>query len=536
MNIIQIQDRLKGVPDQELVDYVETPTGNVPTYLALGELQRRKDMRERYESQQAPESSVAEKLVDEVKPKGIAAMMPGMPAPTQGIGAPQPQPEMTPSMLASSGVGALPAGNVGQNFAGGGIVAFEEGGEVEDREGPVIYEDGSEGYIAGGLLGLGGRALTGARNLIFGKKGMKAIPAPTKEVSVLNKTTRVPMYGPGRPNIPATRGAIGVIKDYPKTSGVLGVAGAYYMLNDKGEKVTLTDDEAKMLIADVNTPTTIQTQKEEQVLSEYNPPKLDLTSQIVDDTEQYGRDKMEAYREFIGEDSVTPRLEKRLAGLEEGLAEQQDIAPYMALTEAGLAIAAGRSQDPITNIARGATQGMKSYADELKDIRAREKEMFDIDSEILKAKRAEQVAIGTKGYDSMEAAEARNRTAQLEMDKSAAAQYEAERDRQTKIEASKIASMGYTQGGYYGFKGQQAINKAILSDPEIQKIDAEIFSYKRSANLSQKDIDRINRLELLRQKRVNNITSMFTPTRESTTAPNPAGLLNFEGYSATQID
>ena len=134
MNIIQIQDRLKGVPDQELVGYVETPTGSVPTYLALGELQRRKDMRERYETQQAPESSVAEKLVDEVKPKGIAAMMPGMPAPTQGIGTPQPQPEMTPSMLASSGVGALPAGNVGQNFAGGGIIALEEGGEVEEGE------------------------------------------------------------------------------------------------------------------------------------------------------------------------------------------------------------------------------------------------------------------------------------------------------------------------------------------------------------------------------------------------------------------
>lgn len=38
MNIIQIQDRLKGVTDQALVSYVENPTGDVPTYLALGEL------------------------------------------------------------------------------------------------------------------------------------------------------------------------------------------------------------------------------------------------------------------------------------------------------------------------------------------------------------------------------------------------------------------------------------------------------------------------------------------------------------------
>jgi len=523
MNIIQIQDRLKGVPDQELVGYVETPTGSVPTYLALGELQRRKDMRERYESQQAPESSVAEKLVDEVKPKGIAGMMPGMPAPTQGIGTPQPQPKMTPSMLASSGVGALPAGNVGQNFAGGGIVAFEEGGEVEEVQ---MNEEGEVEYGIGGKI----------RDLIFGKKGMKAIPTPTKEVSVLDKKTRVPVAGPSRPGIPATGGALGLVKNNPKTSGVLGVGGAYYMLSGDGEQVPLTDEEAKMLMAKIDTPTTSLGQEEEQVLSEYNPPRIDLTDQIVDDTEQYGRDKMAAMKEFIGEDTVSPRLEKRLAGLEEGLAEQKDLAPYMALTEAGLAIAAGRSPNAITNIATGATQGMKSYTDELKDIRAREKEMFDIDSEILKAKRAEQVAIGTKGFDSMEAAEARNRTAQLEMQKSRIEQYESERDRQQKVETAKIVSMGGTQGGYYGFKGQMAINKLILSDPRIQNIDADILSYKKSTNLSEKDIAQIQRLEMLREQVVNEIKEMYSPTRGATPASNPAGLQNFEGYSATQID
>ena len=135
MNIIQIQDRLKGVPDQALVGYVENPTGDVPTYLALGELQRRKDMRERYQADAAPEPTVAEQLVEETQPQGIAGLAPeGMDMATEGIGAPPMQPKMTPDMMASSGVGALPAGNVGQNYAGGGIVAFEDGGEVEEVE------------------------------------------------------------------------------------------------------------------------------------------------------------------------------------------------------------------------------------------------------------------------------------------------------------------------------------------------------------------------------------------------------------------
>jgi hypothetical protein len=50
MNIIKIQDQLKNVPDDALVGYVQTPTGQVPTYLALSELQRRKEMRSKYQA------------------------------------------------------------------------------------------------------------------------------------------------------------------------------------------------------------------------------------------------------------------------------------------------------------------------------------------------------------------------------------------------------------------------------------------------------------------------------------------------------
>ena len=45
MNIIQVQDRLKGVSDDALKGYVTDPTGEVPTYLALGEIGRREDVR-----------------------------------------------------------------------------------------------------------------------------------------------------------------------------------------------------------------------------------------------------------------------------------------------------------------------------------------------------------------------------------------------------------------------------------------------------------------------------------------------------------
>ena len=45
MNIIQIQDDLKGLPDQELIKEVQAPSGIAPVYLLLGELQRREKIK-----------------------------------------------------------------------------------------------------------------------------------------------------------------------------------------------------------------------------------------------------------------------------------------------------------------------------------------------------------------------------------------------------------------------------------------------------------------------------------------------------------
>ena len=52
MNIVKLQNELKNVPDQALIGYVQNPTGQVPSYLALSELQRRKEMREKYQQAQ----------------------------------------------------------------------------------------------------------------------------------------------------------------------------------------------------------------------------------------------------------------------------------------------------------------------------------------------------------------------------------------------------------------------------------------------------------------------------------------------------
>jgi hypothetical protein len=118
MNILKLQDELKSVPDNALVGYVQNPTGHVPSYLALSELQRRKDMREKYQQAQPEKTTVAEDLEQQAQPQpqGIAAMQ---------------QPAQAP--VAEPGLAGLPVPDQmfmfsGQGMAAGGIVAFDDGG------------------------------------------------------------------------------------------------------------------------------------------------------------------------------------------------------------------------------------------------------------------------------------------------------------------------------------------------------------------------------------------------------------------------
>jgi hypothetical protein len=144
MNIVKLQNELRSVPDQALVGYVQNPTGQVPTYLALTELQRRKEMREQYQKE-APQKSVAESLIEENMPQpamqqGIASV-----APQQ---APQPQAPMPQAPQGMAGGGMVSFGDGGvasldtgdmyneENFATGGIVAFAKGGTPPDLDKP----------------------------------------------------------------------------------------------------------------------------------------------------------------------------------------------------------------------------------------------------------------------------------------------------------------------------------------------------------------------------------------------------------------
>jgi hypothetical protein len=87
MNIIDLQERLKDLPEQALMQEMQMPTGTAPQFLVLGELKRRKRMRDDYQRMQASDmKTVAEDVITAagMPQQGIMGLAQGM-APRSAI-------------------------------------------------------------------------------------------------------------------------------------------------------------------------------------------------------------------------------------------------------------------------------------------------------------------------------------------------------------------------------------------------------------------------------------------------------------------
>ena len=143
-NIIQQENDLQEMSTQSLANYLNNPTGQYNPYLVAGELQRKEAFAQR-QMTEAPQGTVVDELVAKTMPMG------GMPmgAPMGGMPMPRPEEVEVSDTITETGIANLPAPNIGQNYADGGIVGYEEGGEIEEtiKEEKVIEVDDNGDYI-----------------------------------------------------------------------------------------------------------------------------------------------------------------------------------------------------------------------------------------------------------------------------------------------------------------------------------------------------------------------------------------------------
>jgi hypothetical protein len=116
MNIVEVQNALKSVPTEKLESYIKEPSPQVPSFLALAEISRRKNA---MKDKRAPTTTVAQDMLGQ-----------GMQPHAGLIGRQGPPPKKTPS---GQPMRPPPPQSPNRGFAQGGIIGYANGGDVQSR-------------------------------------------------------------------------------------------------------------------------------------------------------------------------------------------------------------------------------------------------------------------------------------------------------------------------------------------------------------------------------------------------------------------
>ena len=418
MNIVKLQNQLKSIPVETLIKYVQGMNPEVPSYLALAEIKNRKDMESKYASQnqQAPEKSVAEDLTQAPDQSGLA-MLAGNP---MGDPATNQVQQNAPTMSGDQGVASLDTGDMfnEQNFAGGGIVAFDDGGDVNYAGGGMVafgpggdvaskrYQAALEdSYLSPGSLYAGAKDLLG---MPF-QYGWTTDP-------VTGKLVRKKDVEGMTPSLDAYRKAAELKKrGLLAEADTLEKAAASPQVNRKGlasidtstaePGMTFTRDELADITQSRNFPSvktetppppkaTQAAADEEGLASLYSPIKdrSDEIDALIRPTEGMAEERMARYQKMVGDLPNKDKLEALVQKYETGAAEQERMAPWMALAKAGFSMAGGKSPFAIQNISEGAQAGLTDYVqarDRLEKLRDKQIDVqYKLDNAAYERKRA----------------------------------------------------------------------------------------------------------------------------------------------------
>jgi hypothetical protein len=351
MNIIKLQNMLRGVADEALIGYVQNPQGEVPSYLALSELQRRKDTRAKYQAEQAPETSVAEDMT-QAQPSGLAMLSKN----TAAQSAPM-----------SQGVADLPVSDdmyQEDSFAGGGIVAFADGGFMKKARDYLLPPSPTTM-----------RDLQGKTRLSPFMGGMGDMDAyqyadPNyllKKREMLYRQLEMP--GADKNAIYAEINALDQQTARP--------AGGY----TPQEKPALTDVElqAKNVLAQTPPPPPV-----------VNPYGVDTSIPRPLSVEDAMKREQEAMRLAGVDPEFYKKQSDELLAQREALKADRSEVGNLALIKAGLATMGGTSPFALVNLGKGAEAGIEQYGKDIKDIRAENRLLKQADMKLKEAQNAQQ--------------------------------------------------------------------------------------------------------------------------------------------------
>ena len=297
---------------------------------------------------------------------GQAGMMPQPKVADQQIAqmvAPPPQ-QMAPQqqmLPEDQGIGALPAQNM-QNFAGGGIVAFDEGGEV-----PRMFNGGVPPRP---VQRMSGDPITSEWDRMYGATyAPDGTPKASKQKYILDPVSKSYVLNPQYVAPPADA-AVPIPYD-PKTATRRSM---YVDPIDKRPPPAASAGSAdaalpsiaptaftRTTLPDIDVATQLELYKSSMPKNIVDPMAAERTA-INDAATQASAKQLSAFEQEV--QSRKPAFEERLKRLDEKetrVNTMEDRNSIMAMIEAGFDMMSGESPHAFVNIGKGAKTGTKAY-------------------------------------------------------------------------------------------------------------------------------------------------------------------------------
>jgi hypothetical protein len=347
-----------------LARYAQGQNPAVPEFLALAEIKRRQTLNQH--SPAPAQTTVQEDLVRAATPQPMPQVMPQQMAGLQAMQRPQ-------------GVAALPSGMDEQSLAGGGIVAFDDGGYVNEEM----------QYAGGGIVAFNGAKQSDVEDPYANNEYMKRVLRNQEAVSGdfgLGELARLRNYDPVQSSYRLVKQGImdpfnRFIRQSPAEQAVGFRAASEARTGERPTFVNRPEDTARdaAAVAAAREKAAIPTSAEqvkklmpaeaitgnEESLFKAEAKAKEIAKETGNRTlptvGEKGRMAPTTAETKPGEDMYA-KYEEMLKGqaAESKAARQQD--KYMRLLEAGLGIMGGTSQYAGVNIGQGAMGAAKGYA------------------------------------------------------------------------------------------------------------------------------------------------------------------------------
>jgi hypothetical protein len=338
-----------AVKMNQLIQYARGTNPLVPSFMALAEIQNRQNAVALQPGQFSP-TTVAQDLITKAEAPQMPMNMPGM--------ASQQVPQGVAALQAPQGVAALPSGMGQQSFAGGGIVAFDEGSKkaVEDPDADTSMDDNAYLRRSRGLV-------EGVRSLVEPFTHLRNYDPLQKMGDVM---TNVKNWGQTPVEEQAAKfRSYSMTPNQTPTVGFPAPAAAAKPVPVSRKDLAFTQD---MEDQESNKPAVIPGKpsaavpKAEDVLNLKRKPTTEDAAKTLNAPQTESKSKLFAeYEEMLkqqGEESKKDRETNK----------------YMRLLEAGLGIMGGTSPYAAVNIGQGATQAVRGYAQDVAGMRKEQRE------------------------------------------------------------------------------------------------------------------------------------------------------------------